>query len=283
MKKDNDEKLQSLRGKAMKAFRAIALPIVAAVALSGGMVSEANAQSTQSTYGTVTQTQQVQQQKPWANDPAYLEQIRLEQEKLDLRMQTYEARARAQIANHNATIMRTRSTNLNNLQRLRQRGASAMDILAQTQRMAAAETQHRVRVETVQNNVETQRLRNIEAMNNYVDRLDRTYSRTSPYKEILQQQQQTQQQRVTSANERTQTATATQVGQPRTAAEQEALLRAAQERYQEEQLRKFQDAQIKAASEGKPLPKREDFGLAPERPQENNGSPRVSTASLDRR
>ena len=88
MKKDQDQKLQSLRGKAMKAFRAIALPVVAAVALSGGMVSEANAQSTQSTYGTVTTTQQVQQQKPWANDPEYLEHIRLTQQQLNLRMQT---------------------------------------------------------------------------------------------------------------------------------------------------------------------------------------------------
>ena len=282
MKKDNDEKLQSLRGKAMKAFRKIALPVVAAVALSGGMVAEANAQSTQSTYGTVTQTQQVQQQKPWANDAEYREKIRLEQQEINFRMQTYEARAKASIANYNASIMRTRSSNLKTLQRLRERGGNFMDIMAQTQRMAAAETQHNARVATVHNNVEAQRLKNIEAMNNFVERLDRTYARTSPYKEILEQQQRTQQQRVISANERVQQAATVAGSQPRTAAEQEALLKAAQERYQEEQLRKFQDAQIKAASEGKPLPKREDFGLAPERPQES-GKQRVSTASLDRR
>ena len=157
-----------------------------------------------------------------------------------------------------------------------------MDILAQTQRMAAYETQHKARVETVHNNLDAARLKNVEYMNKYVDRLDQTYARTSPYKEILAQQKQAQQQRITSANQRTQEAAATQAGQPRTAAEQEALLKAAQEKYQEEQLRKFQDAQIKAASEGKPLPKREDFGLAPEKPQEA-GKQRVSTASLERR
>lgn len=281
MKKDQNEKLQSLRGKAMKAFRAIALPVVAAVALSGGMVSEANAQSTQSAYGTVTTTQQVQQQKPWATNPEYQEQIRITQQQLDLRMQTYEAKAESTIANYNASIMRARSSNLQTLQRLRERGAGVMDILAQTQRMAAYETQHKARVETVHNNLDAQRLKNVEYMNKYVDRLDQSYARMSPYREILEQQKQVQQQRVTNANHGTQTAGVTTTA-PRTAAEQEALLKAAQEKYQQEQLRKFQDAQLEAARQGKPMPNREDFGLPPERPQEA-GKQRVSTASLDQR
>lgn len=282
MKKDQDQKLQSLRGKAMKAFRAMALPVVAAVALSGGMVSEANAQSTQNTYGTVTATQQVQQQKPWANDPEYREAIRLEQQQQDLRLQETEARARARIATYNANIMKTRSSNLDRLQRLRKNGGSALDILAMTQRMSAAETQHQTRVQGIQNDIQEAHLDSQQDMIRFIERLDRTYSRQSPYKEILEQQKQVQQQRVTSANERVEAAATAAGNQPRTAAEQEALLKAAQEKYQQDQLRKFQDAQIKAASEGKPMPKREDFGLAPEKPQET-GKQRVSTASLDRR
>lgn len=276
MKKDQDEQKQSLRGKAMKAFRKVALPVLATVALAGGMVNEANAQSTQNTYGTVVTTQQqVQQQKPWATNPDYIDQIRLQQQQQDLRLQEIEARARARIASYNASIMSSRSANVKRIQQLRQRGGSALDILAQTQRMSAAEIQHQSRVKGVQNDVIEARLDSQENMQKFIERLDRNYSRMSPYKEILEQQQQQQQQRVSTATQRQQTTTTTA---PRSAAEQEAAIKAAQQKYQQEQLRKFQDAQIKAASEGKPMPKREDFGLPPEQPQKQ----RVSTASLDR-
>ncbi|HEX2753404.1 MAG TPA: hypothetical protein VHP34_09965 [Alphaproteobacteria bacterium] len=278
MKKDQDEKLESLRGKAMKAFRKIALPVLATVALAGGMVTEANAQTTQNTYGTVVSTQQVQQQKPWANDPVYLDQIRLEQQKQDLRLQEVESRARARIATYNSNIMNTRSANVERLQRLRKSGANALEILAHTQRMSAAEIQHNTRVEAVKNDVLEAQMRSVETMRRYVERLDVTYSRQSPYKEILQQQKDQQQQRVTTATARVEAVKTAETTVPRTAAEQEAAIKAAQEKYQQEQLRKFQDAQIKAASEGKPLPNREDFGLQPEQPQKQ----RVSTASLDR-
>lgn len=278
MKKDQDEKLQSLRGKAMKAFRKIALPVLAAAALSGGMVAEANAQTTQSTYGTVVTTQQVQQQKPWANDPQYLEQIRIAQEKQNLSLEQTEARARARIASYNSTIMRSRSSNVERLQRMRKSGANALEILAQTQRMSAAEIQHKTRVDAVKLSVEQAHIKSEESMRRYVESLDRTYSRQSPYKEILEQQKQQQQQRVSTATQRVEAQRVAESNRPRTAAEQEAAIKAAQEKYQQEQLRKFQDAQIKAASEGKPMPKREDFGLPPEQPQKQ----RVSTASLDR-
>ena len=277
MKKDQDEKVQSLRGKAMKAFRAVALPVLATVALAGGMTQEAKAQSTQNTYGTVVTQQQVQQQKPWATNPEYLDQIRLEQQQQNLRLQETEARARARIASYNASIMSSRSSNINRIQQMRKRGSSALDILAQTQRMSAAEIQHQTRVKGIENDVIEARLNSQERMQTFVERLDRTYSRMSPYKEILAQQQQQQQQRVTSAAARVTTPAATTTA-PRSASEQEAAIKAAQEKYQQEQLRKFQDAQIKAASEGKPMPKREDFGLQPEQPQKQ----RVSTASLDR-
>jgi|GEM_PF-1893789 len=279
MKKDQDEKLHSLRSKAMKAFRKVALPVLAMAALSGGMVAEANAQTTQNTYGAVVSTQQqAQQQKPWANDPRYLEQIRLEQEKQNLSLQRTEARARSSIASYNASIMRTRSSNVDRLQRLRKSGASALQIIAHTQSMSAAEMQHKARVDGVKLSVEQAHIRSEETMRRYVESLDRTYSRQSPYKEILEQQKQQQQQRVTSAVQRVEAARVAESSRPRSDAEQQAAIRAAQEKFQEEQLRKFQDAQIKAASEGKPLPKREDFGLSPEQPQKQ----RVSTASLDR-
>ncbi len=279
MKKDQDDKLESLRGKAMKAFRKIALPVLATVVLAGGMTTEANAQSTtQNTYGQVVSTQQVQQQKPWANDPAYLDQIRLEQQQLDLRLQETESRARARIATYNANIMKARSSNVERIQKLRKSGANALEILAMTQKMSAAEIQHQTRVQGVQNDVREARLDSQEDMQKFVERLDRTYSRMSPYKEILEQQKDQQQQRVTNATTRLEAVNTAETTAPRTSAEQEAAIKAAQEKYQQEQLRKFQDAQIKAASEGKPLPNREDFGLAPEQPQKQ----RVSTASLDR-
>lgn len=277
MKKDQDEKLQSLRGKAMKAFRQIALPVLATVALAGGMVTEANAQTTQNTYGTVATTQQVQQQKPWATNPDYVDNIRLEQQKQSLRLQEVEARARARIASYNSSIMRSRSSNVDRIQRMRKNGSNALAILAQTQAMSAAEIQHQSRVKGIENDVIEARLRSQQTMQKYVERLDNTYARMSPYKEILEQQKNQQLQRVTHATTpagATQTATTA----PRSAADQDAAIKAAQEKYQQEQLRKFQDAQIKAASEGKPMPKREDFGLQPEQPQKQ----RVSTASLDR-
>ena len=278
MKKDQDEKVQSLRGKAMKAFRAVALPVLATVALAGGMTQEAKAQSTQNTYGTVVTQQQVQQQKPWATNPEYLDQIRLEQQQQNLRLQETEARARARIASYNASIMSSRSSNIDRIQQMRKRGSSALEILAQTQRMSAAEIQHQTRVKGIENDVIEARLNSQERMQTFVERLDRTYSRMSPYKEILAQQQQQQQQRISTATQRVQSNNGTTTTGPRSAAEQDAAIKAAQEKYQQEQLRKFQDAQIKAASEGKPMPKREDFGLQPEQPQKQ----RVSTASLDR-
>lgn len=277
MKKDQDEKVQSLRGKAMKAFRAVALPVLATVALAGGMTQEAKAQSTQNTYGTVVTQQQAPQQKPWATNPEYLDQIRLEQQQQNLRLQETEARARARIASYNASIMKSRSSNIDRIQQMRKRGSSALDILAQTQRMSAAEIQHQARVKGIENDVIEARLNSQERMQTFVERLDRTYSRMSPYKEILAQQQQQQQQRVSTATQRVQSSGTTTTG-PRSAAEQDAAIKAAQEKYQQEQLRKFQDAQIKAAGEGKPMPKREDYGLPPEQPQKQ----RVSTASLDR-
>jgi len=279
MKNDQDEKLQSLRGKAMKAFRKIALPVLTMAALSGGMVAEANAQSAQTGYGTVvTAQQQVQQQKPWANDPNYLDQIRLEQQQQALHLQEVEARARSRIASYNASIMRTRSSNLERIQRLRKSGGNALEILAQTQKMSADEIKHQTRVKGVENDVIEARLDSQEDMKRFVERLDNTYARTSPYKEMLAQQQEQQKLRVTNAATRVEAAQAAESNRPRTAAEQEEALKAAQAKYQQEQLRKYQDAQIKAASEGKPMPKREDFGLPPEQPQKQ----RVSTASLDR-
>lgn len=277
MKKDQDEKLQSLRGKAMKAFRKIALPVLAAAALSGGMVAEANAQTTQSTYGTVVTTQQVQQQKPWANDPQYLEQIRIAQEKQNLSLEQTEARARANIASYNARMMKSRTANLQRLQSMRKSGASALEIIAHTQLMASYEAQHKAREDGVRLSVEQAHIQSEQAMRTYIESLDRSYARQSPYKEILEQQRQQQQQRVATANQRVEAQRTAESNRPRTAAEQEAAIKAAQEKYQQEQLRKFQDAQIKAASEGKPLPKREDFGLPPEQQKQ-----RVSTASLDR-
>jgi len=275
MKKDKDEKLQSLRGKAMKAFRKIALPVLAMAALSGGLVTEANAQNTHSTYGSVVTTQQgVQQQKPWANDPVYLEKIRLQKEKEMLRLQQEKARTESNIASYNASMARTRSYNVSQLQSLRKRGASALELMAHSQRMAADEAAHKARVNGAKNYYDQAVLRSEETMRNYVESLDRTYARQSPYKEILEQQQRQQAQRVATATQRVEA----ENNRPRSEAEQQAAIRAAQEKYQQEQLRKFQDAQIKAASEGKPLPKREDFGLPPEQPQKQ----RVSTASLDR-
>lgn len=209
----------TLLGKAKKAFQKAVIGGLLVTSMVAGF--GANTAHAQQGYGgvTVTQTQQqVQQQKPWANDPAYVDQIRLLQEQADLRHQQFELKLQQNRAATTAWMTRE----LNKIKQYHDRQAArtqggvnkfalnAQSITAGNAIMARYNTQ----MKTYEIQDRQNELAERQAMINAVGRIDAAYSRISPYREILQEQaqqradqaaqyrQQQQQQRVTQQNPR---------------------------------------------------------------------------------
>ncbi|MDY0009724.1 MAG: hypothetical protein RBS08_08455 [Bdellovibrionales bacterium] len=178
---------KSQKGSLVSAFRKAVLTVVAGVALTAGAAQEANAQTV--TYGNqgVSATQQQPMQKPWAHEPMYQNQIRVQMQQDEINMRQAQSRARAQLAQVQQQRTQALAQNNQNIQRLRARsGTNALDYATAASRWAAQEQGFRARVEQIHLNVETVQLRQEQNMMRLVDRLDNQFSRQEPYKSMLQ-------------------------------------------------------------------------------------------------
>jgi len=269
MNKDNDDNKNSLRGKAMRAFRAVALPVLATAAMMGGMVQTAEAQTynngRQATTVSYNQ-QQVDPARPWLQDQNYQEQMHIYAEQSRLRMVQYEQQARATRASYEASIMQYRKGYADQLRALRKSGtAKWTDYGALAQNLAYYETQHKTNLTYVNTNLEQTRLNEAKYLKDQAAGLDYQYANTEPYRSMVAEYKARQTERVTTAVQRSS-------NQPLSDAEQQARLRQAEQDRIARQTRAYQDAQLEAVKNGTAMPKREDFGLPPERVAGNNAT-----------
>lgn len=269
MKKDNDDdKKNSLRGKAMRAFRAVALPVLATAAMMGGMVQTADAQ-TYNNGGATTVSynqQQIDPTRPWLQDPAYQEQMRIYAEQSRLRMVQYEQQARASRASYEASIAQYRKAYADQLRAMRKSGtAKWTDYGAVAQNLAYYETAHKTNISYVNTNLEQTRLNETKYVKDYAASLDYQYANTEPYRSMVAEYKARQTERVTTAAQRSS-------NQPLSDSDQQARLRQAEQDRIARQTRAYQDAQLEAVKNGTAMPKREDYGLAPERVAGNNAT-----------
>lgn len=234
---DNDKK-NSLMGKARKAFNTAVL--VGATLIAGLSPLSAQAQ----TYGgqqqgvQVTQTQQYEQQKPWANDPTYRQQVENIERQSELRMRTYIAQERQREAQLNQRHMQQVQRQIQQGQRNARGGWNVGEVLTTVGNAGAAGQQHQSQIEILRNQLQQRALAEQASVQRQIDGLDRQYARKYPQYTAPA----VTQQRVT-------TTRAADDGVKSPEEMRAALVEA------------YQDATLRAAKAGKPLPSPERFGL----------------------
>ncbi|MDI1227039.1 MAG: hypothetical protein PSY14_08945 [bacterium] len=233
---DNDKK-NSLAGKARKAFNTAVL--IGATLVASLSPLAAQAQTYDSPQGVaVTQTQQYQQQKPWANDREYIKRSDNIKLQSALRMRTYIAQERQREAQLNQRHMQQVQRQIQQGQRNARGGWNVGEVLTTVGNAGAAGQTYQSQIEVLRNQLEQRALTEQMSVDRQIDGLDRIYARQYPqYNAPVVTQQ-----RVST----TQTAD-DGVKSP--------------EQMREELVKAYQDATLRAAKAGKPLPSPERFGL----------------------
>lgn len=227
---EKKEKGGWLRGDLGKVFRKYALVGLTAVAALGPLAGTAQAQNGTISPGvTVTQTQQQEDLKPWANDPAYVQQIELWQQQSRLRMEVYNRNIDARMQAVNAANMRVINGHIQQGKRTGSDGWSVMDVLQTGSQVGATQSRYNAQMTQLRNakmqaNINEQlRLQRLE------DRLDAQYARQY----LTQQQQQQRQQQLEQRQQQNTGGTALTPEQ-----QHDRLVRA------------YQDAQLRSAQSG---------------------------------
>ncbi|MDE1151169.1 MAG: hypothetical protein PW788_01420 [Micavibrio sp.] len=219
-------------------FRKAVLTGVTAIALAGGLATEASAQQYQGQGQQVT----AQVQKPWAGDPQYQRQINDYEYASQLRMQRLNANEQAQMANLNNWHAQQLARSIQNGQRASRGGFTFGEILTTGNQAGAVEANYRAKQVQIHTNAETARLRETENLERQEANLDNAYAKK--YGATL---------RVTSPA-------------PRVATSQPANGALSADQQHDRLVRAYQDAQLSSAKSGKPMPKPETFGLSPRDP-----------------
>jgi hypothetical protein len=173
----------SIRKSILTAVAGVTLAVGAA-----GFSTEANAQTTVP-YGQqgVTATMQQEQQKPWAHEASYQNQIRVQADKDRIAMQRAQSTARTQMASIQQQRTAAMARNSQAIKNLRARkNTGALDYANVAAQWTAQEQAFRTRAEHIQLNLEQTRLNQEQNMLRLVDRLDTQFSRMEPYKSMLQ-------------------------------------------------------------------------------------------------
>lgn len=233
---DNDKK-NSLAGKARKAFNTAVLIGATLVASLSPLAAQAQ------TYGgqqgvQVTQTQQYEQQKPWANNPEYIQRVENIERQSELRMRTYIAQERQREAQLNQRHMQQVQRQIQQGQRNARGGWNVGEVLTTVGNAGAAGQTYQSQLEVLRNQLAQRALNEQALVDRQIDALDRVYARQYPQY------------------------TAPAVTQQRVATTQAADNGVkSPEQMREELIKAYQDATLRAAKAGKPLPSPERFGL----------------------
>lgn len=167
------------KGSLVSAFRKAVLVVVAGVALTAGASNEAKAQTTVA-YGDqgVTATQAYQQQKPWANEPAYQDAIRTLAQEQQVKMVQAQQRARADLARVQQQRTQKLAQHTQKISNLRKRsGTNALDYANVAAAWNAQEEAMRARTALIHSNIQKLQIQQEETMNKLVENLDKKYSR----------------------------------------------------------------------------------------------------------
>jgi hypothetical protein len=239
---DNDKK-NSLMGKARKAFNTAVL--VGATLIAGLSPLAAQAQTTYGQQGVqVTQTQQYdqqyQQQKPWANDPVYRQQVENIERQSELRMRTYIAQERQREAQVNQRHMQTVQRQIQQGERNARGGWNVGEVLTTVGNAGAAGQQHQSQIAILRNQLQQRALNEQQLVQRQVDAIDAKYARMPEYK-------------VVQAAPVVQRAVTTQQSQ--------AEIYKSPEEMRAQMIKDYQNAVIAAAKAGKPAPNPERFHL----------------------
>lgn len=238
---DNDKK-NSLMGKARKAFNTAVL--VGATLIAGLSPLAAQAQTTYGQQGVqVTQTQQydqqVQQQKPWANDPEYRQQIENIERQSELRMRTYIAQERQREAQVNQRHMQTVQRQIQQGQRNARDGWNVGEVLTTVGNAGAAGQQHQSQIIVLRNQLQQRALNEQMMVQRQIDAVDAKYQRMPQYKQVA----------------------APVVQRAVTTRQSQDEIYKSPEEMRAQMIKDYQNAVIAAAKAGKPAPNPERFHL----------------------
>jgi hypothetical protein len=238
---DNDKK-NSLMGKARKAFNTAVL--VGATLIAGLSPLAAQAQTTYGQQGVqVTQTQQydqqVQQQKPWANDPEYRQQIENIERQSELRMRTYIAQERQREAQVNQRHMQTVQRQIQQGQRNARDGWNVGEVLTTVGNAGAAGQQHQSQIIVLRNQLQQRALNEQMMVQRQIDAVDAKYQRMPQYKQVA----------------------APVVQRVVTTQQSQDEIYKSPEEMRAQMIKDYQNAVIAAAKAGKPAPSPERFHL----------------------
>ncbi|HYD19224.1 MAG TPA: hypothetical protein VEF76_12175 [Patescibacteria group bacterium] len=252
-----ENKNSSLRGKLRHAFNTAVLVGVTLVGTLG-MTANAQAQTYQQPV-SVTQTQQYDSSKPWLNDPAvaqrYQEQVDNIRSQSELRLRTaymQEQQREAQLNQRNAQQIQRQ---IQQGQRASKGGWNLGEILVTTGNAGAAGQTYRTQLEIIRNQYRQRVFTEQQNVQRQIDRLDQTYERQYLSAERAAQVEAQRQARYNQPT--TQRAATTQQSDDGIKSPQEmhdALVKA------------YQDATLRAAKAGKPLPDAGQFGLSKDDP-----------------
>lgn len=233
---DNDKK-NSLAGKARKAFNTAVLIGATLVASLSPLAAQAQ------TYGgqqgvQVTQTQQYEQQKPWAGNAKYQQGVDNIEQQSALRMRNYIAQERQREAQLNQRHMQQVQRQIQQGQRNARGGWNVGEVLTTVGNAGAAGQTYQSQIEVLRNQLQQRALNEQMLVDRQIDALDRTFARQYPQYNAPA----VTQQRVSTTQ-----AAETGIKSP--------------EQMREELVKAYQDATLRAAKAGKPLPSPERFGL----------------------
>lgn len=243
-----DKKGGWARGDLGKVWRKFAFIGITTIAALGPLAGTAQAQNGTVVNGVaVTQTQQQEDLKPWANDPAYIERIALWQQQSRLKMETWNRNVDARIAQLNAGNMTTINRHIDQGKRTGSDGWSLRDILTTGSQVNATQSRYQAQLTALQNYKIQGNINEQLRMQTAIDRLDAQYARTY----LTQQQQQQRQQQLEQRQQQQQQQQVPGGGVLTPEQQHDRLVRA------------YQDAQLQSAKSGGriPAPTAEQFGL----------------------
>lgn len=175
-------------GWLQKAFRTAILG-TAMIASVAGMTTPAYAQDGAPQGVTVTQTvTQDQNVKPWANDPVYIETIRLAQEQSQIRLDLLHQRYQQARANLIDGTVRAGNAQYNQMKRMGRDGLNFGEIAQTVTGANRIATRQNTLAQTY--DLQERNAENLERqrMNTYIQRVDAQYARQPHYAAILKQQ-----------------------------------------------------------------------------------------------
>ncbi len=236
---DNDKK-NSLQGKLRKAFNTAVL--VGATLIAGLSPLAAQAQTYGGQQGVqVTQTQQYEQQKPWANDPQYRQAVYNIEAQSELRMRTYIAQERQREAQLNQRNSQNIQRQIQQGQRNARGGWNVGEVLTSVSNAGAASQAYNSQLTVLRTQLQQRALIEQQGVQNRIEALDRTYARKYPQYNAVQ------------AAPVAQRAATTQQSQDE--------IYKSPEEMRAQMIKDYQTAVIAAAKAGKPAPTPERFHL----------------------